>query len=366
MLRAADESIRALGAEGYQAAIIAHNDTAHPHVHVVLNRVNPDDGKMLDLWKYQEKLSKWASSYEQQRGKVYCEQREENWKKRNAGEQTYGKKDNAYHLPDQAKKLGQANDNDTKKLLEQQKAKDAALARDGEAMHTRHDKQWKDLSEWYRQGKAKISGRDSPERPTPFKQASDDVRAQFKPLRSALGRQQWQQMRDFEKRERGLLGKLENAVQGVSIERRHGGEQSSLFNHLMDSSVRKAALEKLHRAEWRNLNSGQRAEIDKAIAKVKKDQAAAYKAHKATFDRRRDSLKTSQKEEKQELRQKWQTRKQERKRVSAIISKKQDIDQKRTETSKEYTSRGGARASFNKAKRAGRKRKGRVRKRNPN
>ena len=51
MLRAADESIRVLGAEGYQAAIIAHNDTQHPHVHVVLNRVNPENGRMLDLWK---------------------------------------------------------------------------------------------------------------------------------------------------------------------------------------------------------------------------------------------------------------------------------------------------------------------------
>jgi hypothetical protein len=38
MIRAANESLTALGARGHQSAIIAHNDTAHPHVHVVVKR----------------------------------------------------------------------------------------------------------------------------------------------------------------------------------------------------------------------------------------------------------------------------------------------------------------------------------------
>ena len=85
MLRAANESLMALGATNHQSAIIAHNDTDHPHVHVVVNRVSTENGKMLDLWKYQENLSKWAMSYEQSRGQIYCDQRVENWKKRDEG-----------------------------------------------------------------------------------------------------------------------------------------------------------------------------------------------------------------------------------------------------------------------------------------
>ena len=360
MLRAADESIRALGAEGHQAAIIAHNDTKHPHVHVVINRVNPEHGKMLDLWKYQENLSKWALSYEQQRGQIYCEQREMNWKRRDLGETFSAEKDNAYHLHQQKQGLS-ANDNTAKELLNAQKEKDSALAKEGEAMHSRHDKEWKDLSAWYADGKNKITGKDRPDRPTPFTRASDDVRAQYKPLRDHLRRQQWQEMKDFERREKGILGKLENAVAAVKVAKELGGVQASLFNHITSSAARKATLEKLHRVQWRNLNSARKAEIGAVIAKVKKDQSAAKKAHKATFDMKRLALKTSQTEDKQNLRQEWQNRKIERNRAFEIIKKAKALKKEAKATPER--SRGEIRAEFNKARRAGRKRKGRVRKR---
>lgn len=44
MLLAAHASIKALGAEHCQALIVAHQDEPHPHVHVILNRVSPEDG----------------------------------------------------------------------------------------------------------------------------------------------------------------------------------------------------------------------------------------------------------------------------------------------------------------------------------
>ncbi|MCP4184813.1 MAG: relaxase/mobilization nuclease domain-containing protein, partial [Hyphomicrobiales bacterium] len=159
MLRAANESIRALGAEGNQAALIAHNDTAHPHVHVIINRVNPENGKMLDLWNSQKHLSKWAMAYEQERGQVHCNKRVENWNKRAKGEVFSAAKDNAYHKRDQAQTLGHANDNDTKKILAEQKRKDAELAAYGKKMHVRHSNQWELYSQRYQAGKAQIKGR---------------------------------------------------------------------------------------------------------------------------------------------------------------------------------------------------------------
>ena len=38
MSRAVDGSLEALGLEGHEALIVAHDDTRHPHVHVVANR----------------------------------------------------------------------------------------------------------------------------------------------------------------------------------------------------------------------------------------------------------------------------------------------------------------------------------------
>ncbi len=79
MLRAAEETIRVLGAEDRQVLIIAHNDTAHPHVHVLINRVSPQDGRMLGTSNDYKKLDAWALAYRQQRGeeRVYCPARAE-------------------------------------------------------------------------------------------------------------------------------------------------------------------------------------------------------------------------------------------------------------------------------------------------
>jgi hypothetical protein len=40
MMRAVDGSLQALGAENRQALIVCHTDRAHPHVHVIVNRVD--------------------------------------------------------------------------------------------------------------------------------------------------------------------------------------------------------------------------------------------------------------------------------------------------------------------------------------
>ncbi|HEX6373585.1 MAG TPA: relaxase/mobilization nuclease domain-containing protein [Longimicrobium sp.] len=42
MRRVADRTLRDLGLQDHQALIVAHGDTAHPHVHVVVNRVHPE------------------------------------------------------------------------------------------------------------------------------------------------------------------------------------------------------------------------------------------------------------------------------------------------------------------------------------
>lgn len=367
MLRAANESIRALSAEHYQAAIIAHKDTAHPHVHVVLNRVNPETGEILNLWQSQKRLSKWAMAYEQERGKVWCNDRVANWNKRAKGEAVYADKGSAHHQHDQAKNLGHANDNEAAKIRADQRAKDAALSAYGEKQKHRHSAEWQALSQRYRAGKDAILSRRNGAGRTPYQQAAHDVREQFKPLRSALGRQQWRETKDFEKRERRLSGKLENALEAVRHARTldpesSRGFMSMAFNFLTSSAARKESLEKLHRAQWRNLNSAQKAEIGAAIQQVRQDQGAALKAHRGTFDSDRQSLIDRQAAERADLQRKWRTRKIERRRAFQVVEKVKDIRQD-AQASPER-SEGREREAFNQATRAKRQRKGRSRKRN--
>jgi len=366
MLRAADESIKALGAEGHQAAIIAHNDTKHPHLHVVINRVNPEHGKMLDLWKYQERLSKWALGYEQERGLIYCEQREANWERRDLGEAFSADRGEAYHRHDQAKGLGHGNDNDTHKIMAEQQAKDSALSKAGEAMHERHSKQWKDLSHWYAKGKAKIAGTSAGNAPTPFQKARAQIKEQYRPLWGNHYATQRAETQAFKRREKRLLGKLENVVAAVRMDKKlaasdKGHAQASLFNFLTSSKARADALERLHAAQTRQLGTRQNADVDAAIGKIKRDQQEAYKAHRQRFSTKREVLKSEQAQGKQELRQQWQERHQERSRVLDVVRRMETLKKERKATQEAL---GGQHTKeFNKAAKPKRQRKGRVRKR---
>lgn len=87
MVKSADETIELLGLKEHQSLIIAHNDTKHPHVHVICNLVNPNDGRMHDPdWGSKLKMSEWALKHEFENGKVYCQQRADNIEKRQSGE----------------------------------------------------------------------------------------------------------------------------------------------------------------------------------------------------------------------------------------------------------------------------------------
>lgn len=59
----------------HQAILFAHNDTAHPHVHVVLNAVHPETGRKLDERNDWERAKPWGLTYELARGEVRCKQR---------------------------------------------------------------------------------------------------------------------------------------------------------------------------------------------------------------------------------------------------------------------------------------------------
>ncbi len=91
MIEAGREALKVLGMQDHQALMIAHTDTAHPHLHVIVNRVHPDTGKAINLYKDQEKLQAWALEYERMQGKVYCQAREFNALARQAAKEQDGR-----------------------------------------------------------------------------------------------------------------------------------------------------------------------------------------------------------------------------------------------------------------------------------
>ncbi len=86
MSRAVDQSMRALGMEDRQAFVVAHNDTRHRHLHVVVNRVSAEDGRAASRSNDRLKLSRWAERWEREHGGLRCERRAEHNRRRAAGE----------------------------------------------------------------------------------------------------------------------------------------------------------------------------------------------------------------------------------------------------------------------------------------
>jgi hypothetical protein len=89
MLETARQAIAALGLSEHEQFFFAHRDEPQKHVHVIVNRVHPITGLAGDVRNSKRKLSDFAREYERENGKIYCNQREENHKMRNRGEQTY-------------------------------------------------------------------------------------------------------------------------------------------------------------------------------------------------------------------------------------------------------------------------------------
>lgn len=76
MIEAGRAALKALGMEDHQAVFVAHNDTAHKHVHVIVNRVHPETLKAANNYRDQEKLSAWALEQERAQNRIYCKARE--------------------------------------------------------------------------------------------------------------------------------------------------------------------------------------------------------------------------------------------------------------------------------------------------
>ncbi len=74
-----------LGLEKHQALIVAHNDKAHRHVHVIVNRVDLETGKAAHVGRSRLLLSEWAEEYERRQGRIRCNRRELNNERRAAG-----------------------------------------------------------------------------------------------------------------------------------------------------------------------------------------------------------------------------------------------------------------------------------------
>jgi hypothetical protein len=76
MIAAGQSFLNHMHWQEHQVLYVAHSDTKHPHVHLIINRVHPEHGMTIDDAWSKIRSQKWALSYERERGRIYCLERE--------------------------------------------------------------------------------------------------------------------------------------------------------------------------------------------------------------------------------------------------------------------------------------------------
>jgi hypothetical protein len=310
MMRAARGAIKALKAEDFQAMVVSHRDEPQPHVHIVINRVSPKDGRLLSSSKEKLALSRWAQQYEKERGEILCEQRVINNAARDRGEFTRGEPDRARHLYEQ--EAGNDNSPEYDRIRQEQQNKDAEIAVPDRKRKTEQPTE----AELHREYLDKAQAIRTAFKPKSTA-AVDKVRREFRTDWEKLYRDQREATQRFEENEKTMAGRITNFWKSIDFgallrsgERRQA--LTNVFKTMAGSGSRRELFREKLDKESRQLAQRQRAEERKTADRVRAERQEAlarnHREHLAIRNERRLVTKI----EAAKTRGRWRKRRKER------------------------------------------------------
>ena len=322
MVRAAEAAVKALKAEGRQVLIVAHNDEEQPHVHVVINRVCPLEGRMLSSSKEKLNLSRWAQKYEEERGTVYCEERVLNNAARDRGEYTRGEKDVPRHLHEQraANDVGRqdrgAKGAERKQLdpvFQRERDKDRRVGKEARAARRRQSEAWAKLAADDRVRRAGLRERVKRDIAAKRQAVLDQFRGRWRELHQSHR----DELAAFKKDEASLLGRVKNRLKSLDLKgvvrgERKGRAVGAAFNTQVSAGARLVQLKKDHARQKHQLEREQNGSMRQTVGQVREDARRDHAKLRGRFETNRSELvlKTSMQQAK--LRATWRQRKQDR------------------------------------------------------
>lgn len=311
MAKAADQALKAIGAGDRQALIVAHNDETHPHVHLLINRVSPLDGKLLSSSNDRLKLSKWAEAYEREGGHIYCEDRVINNAERERGNYVKGARDLARHIYEAQPA---ANDNDRRKgVLASERAKDHALAVRGRDQAKRHAAAVQQLETDHQDRKAELKR----ELVKDIAQARSEALEAFRPRWRELNRFQEAEAKTFEAMERSFFGRAGNIfkVTKASTEDVSDGRTgiiSRSFRILTNAGDRKAYFEAAQARARASLERQQDSAAEDAAKPLRERHSGRMDDLREAYASDRAALLKEHNAERDGLKNDWRSRSKER------------------------------------------------------
>lgn len=314
MLRAARLSLRALGVEDRQALIVAHSDEEQPHLHIVINRVSPEDGRMWVDRHSKRKLRDFASDYERERGKIYCPQREANRLAREAGIAHDGQKPVIWPDAQAAKLAGTleaSNDNRPAPVLalEAAHSRAAELATSTARMKSRHQGELEEQAERSTALKKSIKRKLSSAR----SRARTRIRKVMQPELEAIEARQRKERQEFDKAQKSLIGRTMNrlraAAMGPGIS--DGEPEKGLLTSAQNAAARmqdpETAMKERHKAEWSAFKRKNEKALAPLMTAARAQAEAAERERLSLYVMELDVMKERQQAERDRQAELWRT-----------------------------------------------------------
>jgi hypothetical protein len=309
MIKAADGALSALSAEELQAMIVCHSDEEHPHIHLLINRVSPQDGRMLSSSNEKLNLSRWAQAYEEET-EIYCENRIANNAMRDAGHYVRGDKNVPRHIFEQ---MRGAAVNDNSEVAGQQRKKDHALALRERNMHALHADQWRKLDQDHERETALTKRKLWSEIEAAKQAVADEYREKWK----TLIQRQDKTHHVYNALEKNFFGRLANSVKvarlsGLDIDERQRNVIARTFNIATDAYERNRYFVASKEREVAELRRDQKTEEIKRSTPALERHYERLRDDRERFLKQREDLEQKQMVEKEALRRDWKQRRLDR------------------------------------------------------
>ena len=298
MERAANAALEAVGMEKHQAVIVCHNDTRHPHVHVVVNRVNPETGKLAKCGPSESRaLDRWAYEYERDRGNIVSPNRAAKHERQDRQRQRHSIDERRDYVRRKhvRREDGSRTQNQRQRSTEQR---------------ARHTQERADLSARYQSEKRSL--RDAWR--AKFRDARKEFNKQHRGLWKQYGRDKWLRRREFEKLDSTFFGRLSLSIQAAQMQRASGeryfknvGLARLTWINLQNPELRNATLAALEKQELQAFKRWYDRHFQPKLKELQQTRSQGYHEAYSRFQVDRSDLIARQQAERSELQSIWRS-----------------------------------------------------------
>ncbi|MEO0399633.1 MAG: relaxase/mobilization nuclease domain-containing protein [Pseudomonadota bacterium] len=318
MIRSAEDSLKALGGDDLQALIVCHQDTAHPHIHIMVNRIHPETGKTVPVESNaQKKLSALALQYDRERGFTYAPQREMNARKRELSIPYQAEKRASRHIYEQMREVGEAVEaapDRAEALRRDQTASDRALSRQQRDQYDRHHKASAELSFAHKRRKAYIAA------------DADHAKAEAKRIVGAAYDQRLQahletaqaEIKQLREAEASTLGRLQEHLRAfrvawrVSDGENFRGRVAETFKGFGGEGYAETVLRKKQKKDEQQISGEFKGRLKSETRNIEWIRREAIAENYERYKREHQALKEQRRADKEAYRSKWRLRDEER------------------------------------------------------